>query len=137
MGGRRGRGRVERLRRAQHGDIVTDWLLQLVLILGVVAVLGYEVIAIVVTNVGLDDTAREVARATRAEYGATGSLERATATATQVAEAHEVEVVAVLEEDDGLAVTLAKRPPTIFVHRVAALDDLTTATATGRVAGPP
>lgn len=122
---------------AERGDIIGSWLLQLLVFLAVVAFVAFEVITVVVTSVRLDETAREVARAARDEYRAVRSLDRTTAVAAEVAAAHGAEVVAVTEDGDDLVVELRKQAPTLVVHRIGVLDDLTMANATSRLGRTP
>jgi hypothetical protein len=122
---------------AERGDIIGSWLLQLLVFLAVVAFVAFEVITVVVTTVRLDETAREVARAARDEYRAVRSLDRSTAVAAEVAAAHGAEVVGVTEDGDDLVVELRKQAPTLVIHRIGVLDDLTTANATTRLGRTP
>jgi hypothetical protein len=119
------------------GDIITSWLVQLLVFLAVVAFVAFEVISVVVTNVRLDETAREVARAARDEYRAVHSLDRATSVAEEVAATYDAEVVTVTEDGDELVVELHKQAPTLVIHRIGVLDDLTTASATSRIGRTP
>ena len=121
----------------ERGGIITGWLLQMLVILGLVSLVAYELLSVVVTNVSLDDTARQVARATRDEYRASGSLDTATLTAHAVAEVHDARVVEVVEDGDELVVELERDAPTLLVHRVPALEDRATATASVRVERAP
>jgi hypothetical protein len=121
----------------ERGDIITSWLVQLLVFLAVVAFVAYEVVAVVATTISLDDTAREVARAARDEYRAERSLERATTAAAEVAELRDVELVAVQEEDDELVVTLSRLAPTLVVHRIGPLEELARVSASSRVGWAP
>ena len=121
----------------ESGDIITGWLIQLVIFLAVLAFVAFEAITVVVTNVSLDDTAREVARAARDEYRVARSIEVATATATEVAALREARVVEVTEQDGDLIVELGKDAPTLVIHRIGPLQNLVNVTTSARVAWAP
>ena len=123
-------GSLNGRRSDQRGDIIASWLFQVVAFLAVLGFVAYEIISIGVTMVALDDNAREVARAARDAYRAELSLDQAEDAAEAVAEQHQAAIVG-LEEDDGeLTVTLQKQAPTLLVHRIGPLEDLTLATQT-------
>jgi hypothetical protein len=117
----------------EDGGIITGWLFQLLLILAVISVLVYEVVAIGVARVALDDTARDVARVARDSYRADRSLTGARAAAEDAAADDRADVVGLEEADGELVVTLSGQARTLLLHRVAPLEDLATATATRRV----
>lgn len=119
--------------RSERGDIVGSWLLQLLALLAVLAFVAYEAIAVFVTSVGLEDTAREVARAARDEYRTSGSLERATGTAEQTAELRDAQVTAVVTDGEDLVVEMQRQAPTIVVHRLGPLEELARATTSSRI----
>lgn len=121
----------------ESGGIITGWLIQLVVFLAVVAFVAFEVITVVVTNVSLDDTAREVARAAGGEYRVARSIEVATATATEVAAQRDARVVEVTEQDGDLIVELGKDAPTLVIHRIGPLQNLVNVTTSARVAWAP
>jgi hypothetical protein len=124
-----------RRRRADDsGDIISSWLFQLLIFLAVLSFVAYEAIAVVVTHVGLDDTAREVARAARDEYRVNRSTEVATATAVEVASPRGARVVEVTEDGDDLIVELGRDAPTLVIHRIGPLESLTKVTTSARVA---
>jgi hypothetical protein len=117
----------------ERGDILWSWLVRLCLVMAVLSLVTYEVVSVAVSTVALDDRAREVARAARDEY----RVERASATATEVARTHGAEVTAVTEDGDLLVIELEKQAPTLIVHRLGPLDELTTTTATSRIRWTP
>jgi hypothetical protein len=121
----------------ERGDILWSWLVRLCLVMAVLSLVTYEVVSVAVSTVALDDRAREVARAARDEYRVERSLERASATATEVARTHGAEVTAVTEDGDLLVIELEKQAPTLIVHRLGPLDELTTTTATSRIRWTP
>lgn len=117
---------------AEDGGIVTGWLLQLVLVMALLGVLGYEAISVAVTTITLDDTARRVAAEARDAYRSGNDLRSARAAAEAAAEQREVELLELEADDADVHVTVADEASTLFVHRIAALDSVTHPTARGR-----
>lgn len=110
---------------------------QLVAVLVVIGLLVFEGVAIAVANVTADDTAREVARAVRAEYRGGGDLDAASAIAEDIAAQRGTTFVSLEEDGDELVVTLSRPARTLVAHRIGALDDVTTATVTSRTSSAP
>lgn len=117
----------------QDGDIVTGWLVKLVLVMAVIALLVYEVLAIVVTNLSLDDVGREVARAARDEYRASASLEVVAERAEQAAELRGAEVIHVEHVGEEIVVEIRTTADTLLVHRIGPLEDHTIVTNTSAI----
>jgi hypothetical protein len=117
----------------EDGGIITGWLLQLLMILAVISLLVYEVVAVGVARVALDDTARDVARVARDTYRAERSLGAARTAAEDAVADGRADIVALDEVEGELVVTLSEQARTLLLHRVAPLEDLATATATRRV----
>ena len=117
----------------EGGGIITGWLLQLGLILAVISLLVYEVVAIGVAAVGVDDTAREVARIARDAYRTDRAVTAAHQTAAAAVDDPNTGIVSLEEVDGDLVVTLHRQARTLLVHRIGPLEDLATATATRRV----
>lgn len=122
------------MRHTEQGEIITGWIFKLVLVVAVLGFVAYEGLSIVVTTVALDDNAREVARAARDAYRVEPSLEEAAERAQQVADLHGAELVELEEDGDELILTLQRQAPTLVLHRIGPLEDLTMATVTTRVA---
>jgi hypothetical protein len=125
---------------ARHGDagpecggIVGGWLLQMVVILGLIGLVLFEVLSVVVATVSLDDVAREVARATRDEYRVNRSIDAATATAETIASSRDARVTDVVTDDDDLVIGLERDSPTLLVHRIGPLQDLATPSTSARI----
>lgn len=118
---------------SEAGDVITSWLVQILLVLAVIGLIAYEILSVAITNVSLDDNAREVARAARDAYRGDQSLDETTATAEEVAATHGVTVVGVAVDGDVLVIDLRKRAPTLLVHRVGPLEDVATATTSRRI----
>lgn len=116
----------------QQGGIVTGWLMQLVVIMAIVAVLGYEAISVAITTITLDDAAREVAAEARDAYRSGNERRRAEEAATAAAEERDIELVSIDVDDQDLYATVRDEASTLFIHRIGALDTVTRPTATGR-----
>lgn len=119
--------------RCESGSALGSWVVQVLLVLAVLAFVGYELIAIGLTSFALDDASREVARAARDAYRSSdGSLEGAMTGAVETADVHEADVTDVAIDGEDLEVTLTRRAPTFLLHRLGPTEDLTLRTATGR-----
>lgn len=116
----------------QRGGIIGSWLLQLVLLMAVLGVVGYEIVSVGVATVSTDDTARQVARAARDEYRAHLSLGRAIEVADEVATTHGAQLLTVEQDGNDLVVTVQRQAPTLLTHRIGPLQDLTVVRASGR-----
>lgn len=119
----------------ERGGIISNWLVQLVVIMAVVAFVGYEVISIAVTHLALDEDAREVAAAARNAYGSSREADDAIDAGRAAAEEHEVEVLGVIEieEPSGLVFDLERQASTLLVHRIGFLEGMTYARTSRRV----
>lgn len=115
------------------GGIISGWLLQLLVFLAALSFVGYEVISVVVTNVSLDDTAREVARSARDEYRVSRSIDAATESATAIAALRDARVLGVVDDGDDLLVELERDAPTLVIHRIGVLQDLAKVNTSARV----
>src|SRR5690606_20603380 len=112
---------VVRPEAGQDGGVLGSWLVQMLLVLAVLALVGYEAVSMGLTSFGVDDASRQVARAARDAYRSSdGSLGTAEQTAVEAAEVHDAEVVDVSIEGEDLTVTLSRRAPTLLLHRFAA-----------------
>lgn len=109
--------------RNDRGDIIASWLLPRLAILAVIAVSAYEVLAIGVTAVSADDSAREVARAARDAYR-TGGQPAAQAAAEEVGLTRGVDLVAVEIDGDDVVAVVDEQARTLLVHQVGFLDGL-------------
>lgn len=114
----------------ERGDIISRWLLQMLATMAVFALVAYEIIAVGVAAVQVDDIAREVARATRDAYRVEQSLDQAEATADAAARDRDATLVAVEQDGDRLSVTVERRAATLLVHRLGPLEDRVTPAAT-------
>lgn len=128
---------VDVRKRREAGDIITDWLGQLLVIMAVLGLLGHELVTIAVTSVNLQDDAGEVARAGRAAYGDGGGLGAATAAARVAADTRGVDLVSFERDGDGLTAIVTRQAPTILVHRAGPLAELAQRTARGEARTTP
>lgn len=113
------------------GDILFRWLFQLVMVMAVIAFVGYEGISIAVTHLTLDEDARQVAVATRSAYRDGRDVERATEAGLAAAEEQGIEVTEVTTtgDDEALVFDLERAASTLIVHRIGWLDQLSVARA--------
>jgi hypothetical protein len=118
---------------AEAGDIILSWLLRLVVTVAVLALVVFEVVAVVLASVRADDVAGEVARAAAVAYGSTGSLERAGEAASQVADDSDVRLDALEQDGATVVVEVSADAGTLLLHRLPGTEDLVTRTATRRV----
>ncbi len=124
---------VARARGSRWASQVGGALVQTVVVLLVLAVAGYELIAIGVTSFAVDDASRQVARAARDAYRSSdGSLDATAQAAVTAAETHRSQVTDVSIDGEVLTVTLNRRATTLLVHRFAATEQLGAREATGR-----
>lgn len=121
------------MRHDERAEIITGWLLRIVLTVAVLGLVIYEVLAVVVSTVALDDTAREVARAARDAYRVEQSVDDATEAAQTVAGVHDAEVTTIEEDGEDLVITLGRQAPTLLVHRIGPLEDVTQVSVTRRI----
>ena len=116
----------------ERGDIIGSWLVQLLLVMAVVGLVGYELLTVAVTALTLDGTADEVADAAAEAYEDSEDEEAALAAAEQEADETTTEVVALTVEDDWLHLTIVRPTSTLFVHRIPGLDGLADVAITRR-----
>lgn len=122
------------MHRAETGGIITGWLGQLVVLMAVLGVLGYEAISVAVTAINLEDDALEVAQAAARAYGAQPRVKAAQEAAAQEAESVGVQLVSLDVDKEGgtVVATVTRTADTLFIHELGPLEDLATRTTTGR-----
>lgn len=116
----------------ERGDIIGSWLVQLLLIMGVVSLIGYELLTVGVTALTLDGTGDDVADAAADAYEDGQDEDDALAAATQEADETRTEVVELTVEGDWIHVTVVRPTSTLFVHRIPGLDGLADVAITRR-----
>ena len=118
--------------RDETGGIITGWLIRVVIFIAVLAFIGYEAIAMAITAVQLDGSARDVARAAATAYADDQLPDAATAAAQQQAAAKGVEHVSLEIDGDDIVVVVTDAAPTVIVHEIGFLEGWTTPTASAR-----
>ena len=115
--------------RHEDGDIISRWLVQLVLIMVVIAFVGYEAVSIAVNHLSLDEDARQVAAATRTAYRDGRDVDHAAEAGRATAAEQGIEVGDVVPAEDGSSLTfeLQKQAATLALHRIDRLEGITIA----------
>jgi hypothetical protein len=122
-------------RHDEDGGIISGWLVQLVVIMALVAFIGFEGVSIAIAHLSLDDDARQVAAAARSAYGGARQMDDAVEAGRRAAEEQGIEVLGVVEVEDPPAVVfdLQKQASTLLLHRVGFLEGMTEARTSRRV----
>ena len=112
--------------RQEDGDIIARWLVQLVLVMVVVAFVGFEGVSIAVNHLTLDEDARQVAAATRTAYRDGRDIDDAAEAGLATAAEQGVEVTDVIpaEDDSTLTFVLEKQASTLVLHRFDRLEGI-------------
>ena len=118
--------------RGERGDIITGWLAQLLVVMAVVGLVGYEALAVAIPALTLDGDAEEVADAAADAYESTSSEASALEAAEAEAETRDAEVVDLVIEEDGVEVTVSRPTATLFIHRIPGLEGTADVAATTR-----
>lgn len=122
----------------QDGSATGSWVLQVLVVLALLGLLGWEAVAIGATVLSLDTASTEVARTARDAYRSSdGSLDGAADAAADAAVTHAATVTEVSSDGRELTVTLERRAPTVLVHRIGPVAHLADRSATARVALEP
>ncbi|SRR6056297_2704945 len=116
----------------EAGGIVMGWLLRLVVTMGIISLVVFEIAAVVMAAVEADDAAGEVARASSVAYGASGSLEEAAAVAEQLAEDRDVALTSFEQDGAAVEVVVSTDAGTLLLHRLPGTEGLVTRSATRR-----
>lgn len=116
----------------ERGDIITGWLGQLLVVMAVVGLLGYELLSVAITTLTLDGDAEQVVDAAADAYDRAQSRDDALEAAEAEAEQRGAEVVDVVVEEDQLVVTVSRPTPTLIVHRIPGLEGTADVAATRR-----
>lgn len=117
----------------QSGDIVSGWLLRLVVFMAVLAFIGYEVIVVGLNYVAAEDAAQEVARTARTAYKESQEDDDAEDAAVREAEFRDVELVRFDVTDEHIIVDVTRDADTLVAHDIGFLDGVTTRTGTSRI----
>lgn len=114
----------------ERGDIIGSWLVQLLLVMAVVGLVGYEFLSVAITTLTLDGDAEQVADAAADAYERDQDEDDALAAAEREAQSRGAEVVEIIVDADTVRVTVVQPTSTLFVHLVPGLDDLADVAAT-------
>lgn len=118
--------------RREDGGIITSWLGQLLILMAVLGVIGYDVVAVVTTAVALEDPARKVAVSAADAYARDNDLVDAMEAAEAEAEARGVQLLDVEPDGDQMRVRVAREAGTLWAHLIPPLREFTTPSASGR-----
>lgn len=116
----------------ERGDIISSWLIQLMLIMLVVAFVGYEILSVAMTGLALDGDADQVANAAADAYDDGESLRAAEEAALAEAEERGAELKSIEVQDNVVIVTVSRPANTLVAHRLGFLDRFTEPSATRR-----
>ncbi|MDP9023473.1 MAG: hypothetical protein M3N57_12415 [Actinomycetota bacterium] len=115
----------------ETGGIVTGWLGQLVVIMAVLAFVGYEAVATGLNAVTVEDAAQEIARAAARAYAEAGRDRSAAADAAQQEAADRgAELVEFNIAEQTVTVVVRRTADTVVLDDIGWFDSLTTRTAT-------
>lgn len=106
----------------ERGDIISSWLVQLLIVMALIGLVGYEALSIAVTTLTLDGDAEQVADAAADAYGRGQDIDTARAAADEEAGRRDTEVVDLVVDDDVVFVTVSQNTPTVLVHRIPGLE---------------
>ncbi len=119
--------------RDETGDIVSGWLMRLVVFMAILAFIGYEVIVIGLNYVSAEDAAQEVGRTSRTAYIQSQDDDDAEGAALREAEFRDVELVRFEVTDEHIIVDVTRTADTLVAHEIGFLEGLTVRTGTSRI----
>jgi hypothetical protein len=120
-------------RHPEAGDIILGWLVRIVAIVAVFALVVFEIVAVVLATIRVDEAAVDIARATSTALEDTGSVSAAEEAAAALAAEREVQLEVFTEDEAGVVLEVSKDAETLVLHRLPGTDGLVTRTATRRV----
>ena len=116
--------------RDERGDIIGSWLVQLLIVMAVIGVLGYELLSIAIGSLTVDGDAEEVVDAAADAYARHESSADALEAAEAEAEGRGARVTELEVDGDELGVTVSRDTATLFVHRIPGLEGTADVSAT-------
>lgn len=116
----------------ERGDIIGSWLVQLLVVMSLVGLVGYELLSIAITSVTLDGDAEQIADAAADAYGRDQDDDEALAAAQAEADQRGATVSDLAVDDDVVVVTVTKPTPTLVIHRIPGLQGTADVSATRR-----
>jgi hypothetical protein len=107
--------------RSDRGDIVLGWLTRVVVVLAIVAVLGFDGVEVGLSTVQLQDQANEAATAGRDAYAQHHDVAEALRAAADTAKQDDIQNVVVkgsfvVERDGSVSITLTRPIHTVVAH---------------------
>lgn len=121
---------------SERGGIISGFLVRMVFLFAFAGILLYEAGAVLVARVSVDGLSIDAAREAALTYERTADVKRARSECVRLARRSGAECIQ-LEIRDGFAyATIRKEPPTLFAHRVGALERWTIANSTHRAPIP-
>lgn len=128
------RSYVRHLAGDESGDIISGWLVRMVVFMAIFATIGYELIMVGLNYVQTEDAAQEVARAGRRAYRETRQDERAALQAAELeADAQDVQLVRFEVEEEHVTAVVEDTADTLFIDDIGFLDGITTRSAKSTV----
>lgn len=109
------------------GSIVVGWLTRLTLVLGLLGLVGFEVMSIAVTRVSMQDYGQEAAQEAISTFQESHDASRAFLAAVTVAEGHGAHISRksfVLTPDGSVSFVISTTATTLVLYRVDPLADL-------------
>lgn len=116
----------------ERGDIVSSWFLKVFVMIAIVAFLLYEGLAMAITGIQLDGTARDIALVASTAYIGSENEELMRAEAQAAAALAGVTIVDIHLEENVVVVTVTKTAPTLVAHRIGFFEDLCNPSASAR-----
>lgn len=114
----------------ERGDIIGSWLVQLLAVMAVVGLFGYELLSVAITTLTVDGDAEEVVDAAADAYGRNESTTEALEAAEEEAARRGVSVADLVVDGERLEVTVTRDTPTLVVHRIPGLEGAAEVAAT-------
>ena len=114
----------------ERGDIIGSWLVQLLLVMAVLGLLGYELLSIAISTLTVDGDAEEVVDAATDAYARHENTTEALEAAEAEAERRGARVTDLAVDGEELGVTVSRDTPTLFVHRIPGLEGTADVSAT-------
>lgn len=116
----------------ERGDIISSWLIQLVVFMAIVGFIGYEFLSMATTALTLDGQADQIANVAANAYADAQDLEAAQEAAEIAADERDVALIEVRVDDDVIFVTIQGTANTVVSHRIGPLERFTHPSVTRR-----
>lgn len=116
------------------GGVIAGWLLKLTVVLGVLAIIGYDAVSIASSKVTASDTAGDAAMAGSVSWSQSHDVQAAYDAADSVAAQHSCTVLTKgfsIDKDGGVHLTVQKRASTLVVTRIEPVRHWATLSSTG------